>query len=168
MPYNEQCQGRMYTYIYITASSTSMTLGHFRNLFIYQRLQSLLCQLWEGAILCELSVTLRSPFKPRWFPPETGNLTRPCVITYKLMEQICVSIWRGLFPNRAIANWFFLNIWKDYTIIRFIQSFSLPKADLATLAHKMRELPDFGAILLAVFYIHIHMCVWLKQKVPCH
>lgn len=155
----------MYTYIYITASSTPMTLGHLRNLFIYQRLQSLLSQLWEVANLCELSVTLRSLLNPRWFPPESGNLTRPWVITYKLMEQICVSIWRGLFPNRGIANrFFFLNIWKDYTLIRFIQGFSLRMADLATLAHKMHELPNFGAILLAVLYLHTQISVRLQKQ----
>lgn len=158
----------MYTCIYITASSTSMTWGHLTNLFTYQQLQARLCQLWEGTALCEPAVTLRSLLKQRWFPPECENLTRPCVITYKLMEQICVSIWKESFTNGAITNPFFifffifiLNIWKDHIITWFIQGFSLSKEDLATLARKMRELPHFEAILLAVLYTHTQMGVWL-------
>jgi len=87
----------MHTYVYVTASSTSMTLGRFTNLFTHQHLQALLCQLWEGTAPREPSITLRSLLQLRWFPPESRNLTRLCVLTYKLMEQICVSIWKESF-----------------------------------------------------------------------
>lgn len=36
-------------------------------------------------------------------------------------------------------------------------------ADLATLAHKMHDLPNFGAIPLAVF-IHTHMSVQQQKQ----
>lgn len=155
----------MYTYTHATMSSTSMTLWHLTNVFTHQWLQVLLCHIWEGTALCEPLVTLRFLLKLRWFPPESGNLTRPCVNHIQTDgTNLCLNL-KGIISwqshNQSIKK---KKIWKHHAIIRFIQGFRLLEEELATLAHRNCELLSSEAILLAVLYTHTQMRIWLQKQ----